>query len=51
MRIKKYIYLSFLILFQINVFCQSTLTGKLKDSLNNPLANANVIAEPLDSLQ
>lgn len=51
MRIKIYIYLAFLVLFQINVFSQSTLTGKLKDSLNNPLANANIIAEPLDSLQ
>lgn len=51
MSIKIYIYLSFLVLFQINVFSQSTLTGKVKDSLNNPLANANIIAEPLDSLQ
>ena len=51
MCIKIYIYLSFLVLFQINVFSQSTLTGKVKDSLNNPLANANIIAEPQDSLQ
>ena len=51
MRIKIYIYLSFLALFQINVFSQSTLTGKVKDSLNNPLANANIIAEPVDSLR
>ena len=37
--------LFFLLLFQI---CYSqTLTGTVKDSLNNPLPNANVIAKPL----
>ncbi len=51
MNIKTYLFFSLLVLFQINVFSQSTLTGTIKDSLNNPLANANIIAEPQDSLQ
>ena len=51
MHIKIYLFLFFLVLFQNNVFSQSILTGKVKDSLNNPLANANIIAEPQDSLQ
>ena len=51
MNIKNYIFLSCLVFFQIKVFSQSTLTGTVKDSLNNPLANANILAEPLDSLK
>ena len=50
MRIKIFIFF-FLISFQVDVFSQSTLTGRITDTLNNPLAYANVIAEPQDSLQ
>ena len=41
----------FLVLFQTVGFTQNSLTGKVKDSLNKPLANANILAEPKDSLQ
>jgi len=51
MNIKTYILLFSLVFFQINAFSQSTLTGTVQDSQNSPLANANIIAEPLDSLQ
>lgn len=51
MSIKIFIFFSFLVLVQINVFSQNILSGKVTDTLNNPLANTNIIAEPLDSLQ
>lgn len=51
MNIKIFTLLSFLVFFQIDTFSQGTLTGQVKDSLNNPLANANIIAEPIDSLK
>ena len=41
----------FLVLFQMFGFTQNSLTGKVTDSLNKPLANANILAEPKDSLQ
>ncbi len=51
MNIKIFTLLSFLVFFHIHAFSQGTLTGQVKDSLNNPLANANIIAEPIDSLK
>ena len=40
------VILYFILFFSINSFSQ-TLIGTVKDSLNNPLPNANVIAKPL----
>ena len=51
MSLKIFIFFPFLGLFHLNVFSQNTLTGTVTDSLKNPLANANIIAEPQDSLQ
>lgn len=51
MSFKNPIILSFLFFIQINAFSQVTLTGTVQDSLFDPLANANIIAEPRDSLQ
>jgi hypothetical protein len=51
MNIKIFTLLSFLVFFQIHAFSQGTLTGQVKDSFNNPLANANIIAEPINSLK
>lgn len=51
MSIKNPTILFIFFLIQINVFSQVTLTGTVQDSLHNPLANANVIAKPQDSLQ
>ena len=51
MNIRFYSFFTLLVLFQFNVFSQSTLSGSVRDSLDNPLPNANIIAEPLDSLQ
>lgn len=51
MPFRLYVLFSFLVLFQTVGFTQNSLTGKVTDSLNKPLANANILAEPKDSLQ
>jgi hypothetical protein len=51
MSFRLYVLFSFLVLFQTVGFTQNSLTGKVTDSLNKPLANANILAEPKDSLQ
>jgi ATP/ADP translocase len=39
----------FLFLFLPIISFSQTLTGTVKDSLGNPLQNANVIAKPLEN--
>ena len=39
--------ISILFFFSLTYSFSQTLIGTVKDSLNNPLANANVIAKPL----
>ncbi len=48
---QKKIFLLFFLLYELVGFSQSTLTGRVRDSLHNPLPNSNIIAEPQDSLQ
>lgn len=46
-----FIFLLLFLFIPFEAFSQRSLTGKVTDSLNNPLAGANLIAEPRDSLK
>ena len=43
--------LLFFFVYQLSGFSQVTFSGVVKDSLQRPLSNANVIAQPKDSLK
>lgn len=51
MNYRIFISLLIFLFIQLEAFSQTSLTGKVTDSLNNPLAGANLIAEPRDSLK
>ncbi|MFD2551744.1 carboxypeptidase-like regulatory domain-containing protein [Bizionia sediminis] len=48
---KTQILLLLLLVCKLSGFSQSTLKGTVKDSLQKPLQNANIIAQPQDSLK
>lgn len=51
MRICSFFIYLFLFVFNLECYTQNSLRGSVKDSLNQPLVNVNILAEPKDSLQ